>query len=94
MNCKPGDLAVVVRRRYSDANVGKLVRTVRLVADILDADGPCWEVESLSGVLSHRDLKFCGLTGWFEDSRLRPIRDSDGEDETLTWAGRPEQITA
>lgn len=24
------------------------------------------------------------------DFRLRPIRDNDGEDETLTWAGKPE----
>lgn len=27
----------------------------------------------------------------FPDSLLRPIRPSDGEDETLTWAGKPQE---
>lgn len=37
------------------------------------------------------------LGGNFEgiaDKHLRPIRDSDGEDETLTWAGKPEGVAA
>jgi hypothetical protein len=95
MNCKPGDLAIVVRGMYSDENVGKLVRTVRLVP-LHDADGPSWEVESLSGFLMHPRVELCGLRGWFEDSRLRPIRDpgDDAQDEMLVLLGKPEQITA
>lgn len=30
--------------------------------------------------------------GWYPDKWLRPIRDQDGEDETLTWAGKPQSI--
>lgn len=28
------------------------------------------------------------------DTSMRPIRDSDGADETLAWAGKPEEVTA
>ena len=28
------------------------------------------------------------------DSFLRPIRDNPGDDETLTWAGKPEHVAA
>lgn len=38
----------------------------------------------------HREVAVCP----FPDSWLRPIRDSDGADETLTWAGKPQPVTA
>lgn len=83
MNCKPGDLAVVVR---SDAgNEGKIVRCLRIVdgwLEGLDGSGlgePVWEVD--------RVLRACDGSedNLINDSYLRPIRDpgDDAVDETL-----------
>lgn len=41
-------------------------------------------------VTGHREIAVCP----FPDSWLRPLRDSDGRDETLTWAGKPEAVSA
>jgi hypothetical protein len=35
-----------------------------------------------------------GTEGIAWDGALRPIRDSDGDDETLVWAGKPERVPA
>lgn len=75
MNCKQGDLAVVISARKDPRWVGKIVRVVR---------------------------EFPGLNAWITDpmpSRyacvgdeiLRPIRDSEDPDETITWAGKPNE---
>jgi hypothetical protein len=75
MNCKPGDLAMYVGIDQADA--GKVVRVV----------GP---FTSTSWVVEPPLSPFRGHSGRnVKDAALRPIRDSDGEDETLTWAGRP-----
>ena len=87
LNCKEGDLAVIVRS--TAGNEGKIVRCVRLrglkpqaYPDRVEL-APSWEVDR-------------PLVGWngtvgnnIEDSRLRPIRDDDGEDEMLRIAGVP-----
>ena len=81
MNCKKGDLAFVVRK----GNEGLIVRCLSRF------DGP-W-----------KESKYC--RGWWvdppvpndlgevwpkiADKNLRPIRDSDGEDEMLRLVGRP-----
>jgi hypothetical protein len=89
MNCKPGDLAVIVRS-YAE-NEGRIVRCVRLVnylwnnmlggAHVL----PTWEIDQC---LTNPDGRLIRLV---PDNQLRPIRPSDGEDETLTWAGKPQE---
>lgn len=71
MNCKPGDLAIVVRGEPVK-NLGRVVRCIKL--ELLFGE-PCWRVED-------DDARFA-------DNCLRPIRDNDGEDETLIWAGLP-----
>lgn len=86
MNCRPGDLAVVVR---SDAgNDGKIVFVVRAAAyheyaefDHAD-EGRHWWVECKSGLL---------MDTWgggekessMPDARLRPIRPGDISDEEV-----------
>ena len=91
MNCKRGDLAVVVRSMAG--NEGRLVscirlaRTDELIAFNVRMDcGPAWvigeKLMSSSG----------GLIPIAIDAWLRPIRDQDGEDETLTWAGKPNEV--
>lgn len=93
MRCKVGDLAVVVG---SDCNDGKIVRCQRVVqrGRILRVDGrivegPVWIVEP-------QLISWDGETvaPHVPDSYLRPIRDNPGADETLTWAGKPERVTA
>lgn len=92
MNCKQGDLAIVVFSHCG--NEGRIVRCIRMLrwdekAELgFDPSWPMWEVDT------------CLMDTWGDESRtavdayLRPIRDSEGDDETLTWVGRPEEVTA
>ena len=83
MNCKQGDLAIVVRS-YA-GNEGKIVRCLRFVGSVpgyyLDHDH--WLVDTvITSNLGYKDP-------YFPDKILRPIRDQPGEDEILRIAGRP-----
>lgn len=97
MNCKPGDLAIVVRS-YA-GNEGKIVRCLKLAPGITRAllpngdfeVGAIWEID--------RPLKsWAGCSDKFApDSSLRPIRDpgDDAVDETLLRLPSPRQeVTA
>jgi hypothetical protein len=93
MNCKPGDLAVVVKAD-NVASIGRIVRCMSLVPALLvrgryrNRAADCWytdvDVTTWDGSLS----RYC------PDDCLRPIRDQDGEDETMAWAGKPQEVTA
>lgn len=81
MRCKPGDLALVIKSTLN--HVGMLCYVVER-SGLLDMD---WHIE----LLGHPSDHSTGL--WSaKDSWLRPIRDSDGQDETLTWAPKKEPI--
>lgn len=97
MNCKPGDLAIVVRS-YA-GNEGKIVRCVRLLSEAQLWEGPGidslispdWEVDL--------PLRNCGggMQSSIPDCLLRPIRDpgDDAVDETLLRLPSPRQeVTA
>jgi hypothetical protein len=109
MNCKPGDLAVIVRSKFG--NDWKLVRVheasplngmpfgtralVRGNEFVVSHDNAFgWVVEALGEPIKkeHRAYRFCPAP----DKCLRPIRDpgADARDETLTWADKPERVTA
>jgi hypothetical protein len=80
MNCKPGDLAVVVSTLgYPILNrcLGAVVKVVR-VSEVRRPFGPMWDVE-------HHDMERVA------DACLRPIRDpgEDAKDETLQWKEVP-----
>lgn len=94
MNCKPGDLVIVVKGKHGVGTVLKCIsligffkpnetfihpRTQKMVFSY--SGGYVWDIES--------DKFSCA-----SDSVLIPIRDNDGEDETLTWAGKPVKETA
>ena len=82
MNCKPGDLAVIVVGRLA----GVVVR-VTSFDPIPSPDGAVfWLYEGEAIALDGERYES------LRDSVLRPIRDNDGEDETLTWAGKPSDI--
>ncbi|KPF66098.1 hypothetical protein IP84_16935 [beta proteobacterium AAP99] len=108
MNCKPGDLAVVVRTIATPELLGRIVRVDRLAqpGDV-SKDGRCffasspvlaWFVCADGAELPTRDI-FTGELFWVSerpvrDDCLRSIRDSDGEDEILRLIGKPEKVTA
>ena len=76
MNCKPNDLAIIVRGVAFSKYIGRVVRVV-------ESNGVLWRLdESLDGNPDY----------WImvPDSCLRPIRDNPGQDETLTWAPHKE----
>jgi hypothetical protein len=85
MNCKPGDLAVVVRA-YVAENLGKVCRVIGPSR----VKGWDWELEFPHPVLWSGGA--IARDGRGQDWQLRPIRNNDGEDETLTWAGKPSDI--
>ena len=96
MKCKLNDIAIVVRSAMG-GSTGLVVRCVRLssAAGLRNPDGsfeygPVWETDNYG-------LAICGNTHnlWL-DADLRPLRDEPGEDETLSWAGLPQDhdITA
>ncbi len=106
MNCKPGDLAVVVSAGATPEMIGAIVLVKRATVPgepneagtaVFRANGPAWIVEAISGRIPTRyndgSLEFSTWRSVL-DRCLRPIRDNDGEDETLTWAGKPERINA
>lgn len=91
MNCKPGDIARIVLS--VDGNVDKLVSVERDSGS--RDDGTVWWVcVALQPVNSHERVSLPGTRLFCADRALRPIRDQPGEDETLTWAGKPEQVIA
>ena len=82
LNCKQGDLAVIVRS--ASGNEGKIVRCLALVMDAWAwGYGPRWITEP--PVIGNA----FGTIVPPLDACMRPLRDSDGEDEVLRLVGRP-----
>lgn len=88
MNCKPGDLAVVVRSIAG--NEGLVLTCLRLATESEMRDGYYWRGLAPMWVtdrVSRNNIG--GSDALMPDALLRPIRDQPGEDETLTWAEVP-----
>lgn len=96
LNCKPGQLARVLRGPDRDRIVecAFIVRTTPMMAS--HHPGPWWLVECQGWVVE--------TEGWpahdrfvFPDAWLQPIGNTtpeDAQDESLTWCPRPEQLEA
>lgn len=80
LNCRKGDLAVVVNAAYAKELIGSIVTCARFN----DSFGwPGWEISPVLGRY------------WLcHDRNLRPLRNQPGQDETLTWADVPSEVTA
>jgi len=93
MNCKPGDFAVVVR---SDCkNHGRILTVIRLAtSDEKFASGYAWNPDPMWVTDAMLASTYGGPDHFMWDSHLRPIRDSDGTDETLAYAGKPQPVEA
>jgi hypothetical protein len=98
MNCKPGDLALVVFPTNQE-NMNLLVH-VRAIKDWQEVEAKCfdivdWEIESLGRPIVHKTsygLVMKSRTWYAKDFSLRPLRGEDGDDETLAWAGTPHEV--
>lgn len=87
MNCKPGDLAIAIRS--GNGNEGKVMTCIRYVGEVPFFIGDdYWQTDT--PLMS----RFGDFNCFYRDSWLRPIRDNDGDDETLTWVGKPNEVTA
>lgn len=104
LNCKPGDLAVIIREaKGRDDICGRIVEVIKKAPSKGDFLLPCgyrhhevnrgdeWIVRFPN--LVKVDLS-CGGSRLAEfacvsDCSLRPLRDSDGQDERFAWAGKP-----
>ena len=91
MNCKPGDLAVMIR---SDdrRNIGLLMTVVEAHPKLFRY----WIVELHGRGIDTRTGSVAGANGRkvrAHDDDLRPIRDpgEDAQDETLSWLPVPEK---
>lgn len=90
MNCKPGDLAVVVHPCKQQGRVTRCIRLATYEDMVLHGVGfpsgrPAWLVEDLFQYETRRAPLIL-------DSYIRPLRDNPGEDETLSWAGLPKKV--
>lgn len=96
MNCKPGDLAVIVRSQ-TGAQLGKIVRCISVATGIVQYRGANYRIPSDDGVWWELEEPIQLTVGnnqvvsvpFCQDASLRPIRGEEGEDETLAWAGKP-----
>ena len=82
MECKVGDLAVIVRADNDPECLGRIVRVVALRFAMGE---PAWQVDPPHFWRGHEGQQ---IEVMWDDRDLRPLRDGDGEDEMLTRAGR------
>lgn len=88
MNCKPGDLAVIVSTggvKGVDYLIGRIIRVTHLIPRenrpaVWGYERPYFFIISPLGQYP--------IEGVLDDI-LRPLRDNLGEDETFLWAGKP-----
>lgn len=93
MNCKQGDLAVVVKSAGNGRSIGKIVECIRFKPGQMFVDGTrsdAWVVSPALPALHG------GLTDTVRDEFLRPIRDpgEDARDQSLDWLPVPHKETA
>ena len=96
MNCKEGDLAVIVRSDFGHG--GKIVRCLKPHISLVWRSGRrgiasspqevfCWQIDTPL-------LKKGKMHNIMNDECLRPIRDQPGADETLSWKDVPQEVAA
>lgn len=87
MNCKVGDRAVIVRADNDPECLGKIVTVVALR---IAMGSPAWQIDP---PCYWKDGTGQAFEVMWDDRDLRPLRDSDGEDEMVLLAGKPVGIS-
>ncbi|HTH10781.1 MAG TPA: hypothetical protein VMA55_14535 [Acidovorax sp.] len=92
MNCKPGELAMVVKggSYIDDQLLGKVVRVVETLPH---CGGVCWTYEGPKISVAASDGYTYDVRG-IADVVLRPIRPGEGEDEIVQLLGNPQEVAA
>lgn len=107
MNCRPGEIARIIRLPHAPELEGRLVEVLRSADSSevihLSRFGHAWMVKALCRLTvdvttgtgqRYRSTVPPGQELAAPDAWLRPIRPGEGEDETLAWAGKPEGVPA
>lgn len=104
-NCKEGDLAILLHAMNTE-NIGKIVEVTHeckkgdkypdgAKANIDPSDPLVWWVRSAGSPLIAKRLgtgiRHTYPVGHCYDKNLRPLRDTEGEDEILRIAGKPKE---
>lgn len=86
-NCKPGDLAIT---HGLPVDNGVIVEVIGPYDNSGGWEylGQCWLIESKGSPLWLTPTKRQQRIA-LPDFNLIPLRDSDGQDETFAWAGKP-----
>lgn len=93
MNCKPGDLAVIVdsSQARSRSNIGLLVS----VRELCEGSAREWKCDPVPGQRPPLNGDGHPIVGWVGvyDRNLHPIRDpgDDAVDQTLLWLPVPSE---
>lgn len=91
--CKPGDIAITVNAPRENGKIVDVIRIADLQRGVSIVDGPHWLIQSKGSPFEIRPGFICEYAVW-PDSMLRPIGNPKGDDQTVTWAGKPEGVTA
>ncbi|PVY56778.1 MULTISPECIES: hypothetical protein [unclassified Simplicispira] len=83
MQCRVGDLAVIVRADTDPECLGRIVRVVALRIAMGEL---AWQVDPPHFWTCRDGLR---LEVMWDDRDLKPLRDGDGTDEMLLIAGAP-----
>lgn len=72
MNCKPGDLAIVIRAPGAPENIGRVVKVIDALGEVRGYF--CWNVASDSPVaVFNNGVKSMKAQGGIPDAWLRPV---------------------
>jgi hypothetical protein len=98
LNCKRGDIAMV-KAPYAPAGRGAVVEVVRPARASEKLSGCLYVQRSehghgwvVRGWVKDDQGRLCGPRLVIADECLRPLRGSDGQDEMLRIAGRPQAL--
>ncbi len=97
MNCKPGDLAAIAFCPRGTEHLRG--RVVKLTTRGPDSPQYSWRMSlETRATWRYEGAPLLNAAGskilYLNDCCLRPIRDQPGDDETLTWAGKPNELPA
>ena len=98
MRCIPGDLAVVINDHEYPNNNGALLRVVQNAKSVFPNTHFDWLCEPLSTFRFQETIspgmlrRGMSCVVVYRDCELRPLRDGDGQDETLSWLTKPQEL--